>query len=199
MAAPFNATGKIVIPYTLSGQTHKIEAYVRNIQAVGGTFNINTRTADDNDLAWEDAAAGLAGSLSCALGTTTTVGAAELRKKVGETWPVIATTTVTLPNTSASGVFYGQFTMTLRDKLFYPVKVIVLEGNFTAPFTSRDYTAFGGSVTLFAKQWTPAWTQVNAPYNWQVGRSDQFLNATGTFIKGTACLNRKIRRARGVA
>lgn len=198
MATPLIPTARIRFPTVEGGLTHVSHFYVRNATAVGSTWNINTRATDANDLDWVNAAQGLADALSYAYGTARTAGAVSLEQLSGGVWVPLAFTTVTLTNKVGGGLDAEQITMTFRDKTNKKVKVIILEGNQAPPQHLVDPAAGDANFDNLIKQFMSTFTVTNAPYNWLVGRNNQYL-ATSPFVAATVTLNRKVRRARGLA
>ncbi len=197
MSTPLSALGRIVQPYTIDGLTHLVHAYVRNPQVSAGQWKINTRSTDANDLNWEDAADALAESLSYLMALATTPGTAELQTYASGIWTVRSTHSVALTHKAGTYIKSSQATMVLRDINFKKVKVVLIEGIPQPP--SHFTTAATGFTDFdnYMKQWLSNFTVTNAPYSWQVGRGNQYLNTSG-FVGFTTSLNRKIRRARGL-
>lgn len=198
MAEPLAASGFIELPYTVDTLVHRVRQYVRNIQVVGASFNVNTRATDSNDLDWADAAQGYWDALSYALDDAIAAPTAELWQYSGGIAVLQATAALTGGNGSGATVEYSLLVATFRGTTFKPHRVEVLEGNFTPPFTSRDYTAFGGGITNMLKQWTSAHTVTNPPYAWAVNKGNHYLNAGASFVKATASMSRSVRKRRGV-
>src|SRR5690242_10601737 len=134
MPAPKSATGRIVVPVSFSGHLSHFHAYVRNIQAGGTDYRINSRATDANDLEWQDAAEGLYESLSYLWASGISAGSMSLEKKVGTMWVPLSFVAPSADHVSGSGHPASQVTMTLRDKLFYKVKVVVLNTKQIPPY-----------------------------------------------------------------
>lgn len=198
MAYPRVATAKIVMPYTAAGRLHRIHAFVRGLTAVGGTWNINSRTLDANDIAWRDAAQGYWLSVSYMLDDAVAVPTLELWTKTGLLWTLLDTVAATGGNGSGGTTPASELTATYRCSQGEFLQVDILEGNFTPPFASRDYTAFGGAITNGLKQWTAAHTVTTAPHTWQVSQDNHYLTST-PFVKGVASYNRHLRKLAGLA
>lgn len=197
MAEPLVAEGRIVFAYTVDGLTHEIRAYVRNPQESGGTWFINSRTLDENDLDWEDAADGLFASASYPIGDDVTFPDMELQIRDGVVWNLVATHTGASSNTSGAHKPGAQCTLVLRDTAFKKVKVVVEEPNTASPYHFLSVAAATGILDDFSKQYTPSATVTNAPYHWQVSRGNRYLN-TSSFVGLTGSLNRRVRRRRGL-
>lgn len=197
MATPLSALGRIVFPYTISGLTHVFHAYVRNPQVTGGQWKINTRATDANDLNWEDAADALEATLANNMPTGATAGTAILQTRTGSLWLPQSFHTVPTWSPGASSKPAVQVTIVLRDINFKKIKVVVLEGIEPAP--EHETSPAGGTTNLqnLVKQFLSTFTVTNAPYNWMVGRGNQYINTAG-FVGTTITLNRKVRRARGL-
>lgn len=199
MSQPLLATGRIILPYTHVGFTHHLHAYVRNPQLVGAVWQINSRATDANDTPWTNAATALALSFSYLLQLTDVFGTVLFQTLVSAVWITQATTTVANVNGSGTGQAAAEGTLMLRDKLFKKVKVVVMEPNVVPPLKANTYNPAGVDPgNLFIRQWTPDFTIAVAPWNWQVGRGNQFL-AQAPFVSEVFTLNRKMRRARGFA
>lgn len=198
MAQDLIATGRIVQPYTVDGQPHRFVAYVRNIQFSGGNYFINSRTLDDNDTDWEDAAEGLFQALSYLMsGTLTSNADAGLEEKVDEQWNPLAFYTPVTSNAAGSYKVATQSTVVLRDTAFKKMKIIQMETTEAAP---QHFTQIAGGDTAYdnyIKQWTSGATVPTPPFSWQVSRGNRYIN-TAPFVGATVALNRKIRRARGL-
>ena len=198
MSQPLVATGRLKVQITVNSLIHTLHAYVRNIQTAGSSFNINSRATDSNDLDWKDAAEGWFESLTYAAPAGITASDITLEQLVSLVWTPLATFTPTVSNESGTALPAGQITLVLRDKLFKKVKVLFLEGNQGAPQHWNSPTGGNAAMQNFTKQWLSTFTVTHAPYNWQVGRSNQFL-AASPFVGYTVALNRKLRRRRGLA
>lgn len=196
MAAPKVATGRIILPVDFSGHLSHFHAYVRNIQTGGSTYKINSRATDSNDLNWEDAAEAFYNSMTYIWAAGFTPGDLSLQQLTGGIWVPISFYTPVASNASGAGQPATQVTMTLRDKLFYKVKVVALNTNQAPP--QHWVSATGGNAAMdnWAKQWLSTYTVTHAPYNWQVGVSNQYLN-TSPFVAITVTLNRKQRKLWG--
>ena len=198
MAQELLATARIVFPIETSSNIHKIVAYVRGLTPVGGSWNVNTRTLDENDLPWDDAAQGFWDAYSYLLATAVVAPTAQLEEIDNGVWIPLANAALTGGNDSGDIVQASQLTATFRDTAFKKMKVVFLEGSFVPPFASSIVTAFGGGVTNGLKQWTSSHTVTNPPYTWQVSRGNRYL-ATSPFVRGVATYNRRLRRDRGLA
>lgn len=199
MATTLGAVGRIVIPYTFSGISHALRVYVRNPQVVGGTYNINSRTLDENDEDWTLCADDLATAFSYVAGTDWVFGQARLELRDGLLWSIGALHTLSMTNHAVSSAPYAtQFTLVLRDILFRKVKVVALE---TVPLWLNHDVSWAGMVNAnekaFAREFLSNHVLTHAPYIWMVGRGNQYLNLTG-FVGATASVNRRIRRRRGL-
>lgn len=199
MSTPLAAGGRITLPYVVSGFTHKLRVFVRNPQAVGGSYNINSRPVDANDIVWTDALNDLATALSWAMPAGFSYVDGTLEKYTGGVYTPLATATPTFTNHAAGTVQQGwQLTWVARDINLKKVKLVVLEGNAS---TFAHYVTLAAAVALnassFIKEFTSAHLLTNAPYTWAVGRGNQYLN-TSPFVGLTICGNRRVRRRRGL-
>lgn len=199
MSTGLLATGRITIPYTVSSLTHKFRVYVRGLTATGGTFNINSRATDANDTVWTDAAHDLAQSFSWLMPTGWSMADAILEKLVGGIWLVQATATLTITDHASGSAGLGwQDTFVARDINFKKVKFVILDLNQSTLLHTVNLAGLGGSgAASFSKEFTSSKTLTNAPYNWVVGRGNQYLN-TASFVGYTRTTNRRIRRRRGL-
>lgn len=199
MSQPLLATGRLVMKITTSSLLHTLHAYVRNVQAVGGSWNVNSRTTDANDVVWSTAAQGWWDAISYMLTTGQAAPSIELQQLVSGVWQVLASMTPTGGNLGAGGPVLGaQFTSVFRDTAYKPVKQIVFEGRWQPPFHNTSIAAFGSYITSYLTQFTSSATVTHPPYEWLASRGNRFL-ATTPFVGGTATFNRKVRRARGLA
>lgn len=198
MAATFAATHFIDIPYTVATITHHYRAFVRNAQLVGGSWYHNSRTLDENDLLVSDSMDRIAALMSKIYDSATVWGTAQLFEKTGLTWVPVYAHAITETGEAASHVNTVQVTATFRDRLFYHVKVVFMEPNIYAPDKTLLPTGFSTEMDNCMPYFAATVSDPNDPYNWLVGRSNQFL-ATSPFISMVATINRKIRRARGLA
>lgn len=199
MAQPQLATGRIVQKYTINGMTHRLVANVRNPQNVGGTWKINSRTLDENDTAFGDAASGLWESMTYMFPESIAAIDSELWEKVDNAWILRATSTPTGTNHGATTSYAAsQVTLVLRDSAYFQLKVLALESPASLMFHYVSLASIGYAfIQNWAKQWTSSKTVTNAPYNWQVSDSNHYINAAG-FVGCTSCFNRKLRRSRGL-
>lgn len=193
------ATGRISIAWTTNGQVHKTRAYVRQATAIGGTWNINSRTTDANDTPWKTAAEGLFQSLSYAMSNESTAQEAVLELRSGTIWTPtdVYAPFVTFNGSGASALSSTQTTLFLKDALFNKLKVIVLEGNEAAPQHWNTWSGGDAALDNFAKQFLSNYTVTVAPYLWMVSKYNQYL-ASSAFVGLTVSLNRKVRRRRGL-
>ena len=199
MSVTIVASGRIVASYAVDGLNHKAHAYVRNAQLVGSSWMINSRATDSNDKLWSNAAQGFMDALSVILKTAnTTWGDASLETYAGGIYTVRATATITPVGANDQLVLASQSTLVLRDTSFNKVKVEVMEAGTPTPFHTTSKTGGNATVDLFVSYFTADHGNTNDPYNWMVGRGNQYLN-TSPFVGWTTTYNRKLRRARGLA
>lgn len=198
MPAPVNRTGRIELQYVVDGLPHSMFVNVRNIQVGGTSFRINTRATDSNDLNWEDAADGLAESVSYLMGSAAVAGNAVLEELSGVTWVPKSVHATSLTHKTGSYGPAAQWTQTMRDKLFYIVKVQLMEPAVGVPFRTVGLYGTTSGWRSCQIQFTKDFTVTNAPWNWMVGLSDQYL-LDDPIIAATATLNRKERKRRGFA
>ncbi len=192
------ATGRIQLPYTQSGITHLLHAWVRNITTIGGgAHNINTRATDSNDLDWNDAAEGLWASVSYLLTADAVPGTAVLQKFTDHIWEILDSHTFSTTNGSGAVSLASEFTLNLRDDTFLPFKVIVLDTTQTPPHAITSPLAGTAAEDNFIKQWTLDATVTNAPAGWQVSRNNRYI-ADNPFVRATSTFNRHLSKRRGL-
>lgn len=189
--------GRIVVPYTVDGLTHKVRFYARNPQAVGGSFNVNSRALDNNDIVWTAALARVTLAMSNIMPSGAVWGSAFLEKFDGSVWNALAFSTPTDAMTGSGYQKATQLTMVLRDTAGKKLKVVWLEMTKVAPvhFTSPT----GGDVDMDAliAPFVAGGGNASDPYNWQVSHRNLYVN-TSPFVGMTITLNRKVRRRRGL-
>lgn len=195
-----SAVGRIVIPYTVSGLTHTLHAYVRNPQLVGGNWLINSRATDANDTDWTDAAEALEYCISYVMDDAAVFGTQVLETLEDNAWIPRASNTYPNANGSGTAIEGSQATFVFRDVTFRKVKIVVMEGITSIPAHATTInTAYTNPWDLMLREFTPAHTISTSPYTWLVGRANQYLNAGSPFVSWTTTYNRKVRRARGLA
>ncbi len=197
MTTPLSATGRLTAQYVISGKTHKWHAYCRNIQAVGGSFNINSRTLDANDLVWTAVADRLGAVLNNMLPVGATYASFLLEKFISPVWVVQDVRTVTCTPSSTVAALATQNTIVFRDTQLHKVKVVLLETIEVAPQHFVTPTGGDSAFDSFIGFFLSTASVPEDPYNWMVGRSNQYLN-TQPFVGATVTLNRKMRRVRGL-
>jgi len=198
MSTVLLATGRIVVPYTINGLLHKHHAYVRNPQFVGGAWTINSRTTDSNDTLWTAALEGLITGFNGVFPSDVTVGLCLFQTLEGPVWVTQDSATQSITPTGTAHVPASQITITVKDKSFKNVKIVLMECIETPPF--KISAATGGDSAFDAL--TSRYIGHNAshawPYDWQVGRGNQYFMAS-PFVSAVVTYNRKLRRARGLA
>ncbi len=192
------ATGRIVIPYTVDGLEHKIQAWVRNPQLVGSDWMINSRSLDENDTHWEDAAETWAFVISYLMDAGSTPGTALLQTRVGGVFTTVSTDTVAFANVTGSRFVAQQTTVTLRDKLFNRFKVQLMEATKLPGRKLTTYSGGDAQEDAFLLEYSVGNATGVSPYKWQVSGWNQFM-AADPLVAYVTTLNRKLRRARGVA
>lgn len=198
MAQPLLAQGRIVLPYLYSGFQHVSHFYVRNPQNVGATYNINSRALDENDLDWKDAAQSLWLAFSYMLDDAVSAPIMKLETFDGVAWNLVDTVAATGGNGSGTGQFGNTWVAVFRDVAFKKMKIVVAESPSPVP---GHYTSISGAPSLFINgltEWTEDGITAHPPFEWNVSRGDRYLK-TSPFVSVTGNLNRKIRRARGLA
>lgn len=197
MTVPLTATGRITWNYTVNGQAHKARVFTKAPSLVGGAYYLDSRTTPAS-LIWEDCADKLTDAMTEIMGTGYTAGQAVLEHRVGSLWSTLAVHSIPTVTRSANAQPATETTLVLRDTAFHLVKVILLEGLETPPQHSVDPAGGDATMDLLIGAFLPTAPNAEDPYNWQVGRSNLFLNTT-PFVAFTVTLNRKIRRRRGLA
>lgn len=198
MATALSATGRITLSYTITGKTHKAHFYVRGLTAVGSTWNINSRTLDANDIDWTSACDKLVEALSNWMASGQTWNDAVLEQLSGLVWLPRATHTPSFTNHGSSTAALGWgCSLVLRDINFKKIKVLILEGNQGTLSHQSAYANLAGGNLAAVKEFTANKTLNPAPYDWMVGRGNQYINTT-PFVGTTVSPNRKLRRARGL-
>lgn len=199
MSVPLSATGRITVPVVVSSFTHKVRVYCRNPQAAGGTFNINTRATDANDLVWTDALNDLVTTLSRLFDTGAVFQDGFLEHQSGGIWTTLATATPSFTThlSGTAGAGWG-LVVVLRDVNLKKVKIVAVEPRYqTLSHVTTIGALGGGDPGAFATEFTPSHVLTNAPYVWMVSRGNQYLN-TAPFVSWTVSSNRRARRRRGL-
>ena len=198
MSQPLLAEGRMILPYTVDGLPHKMFAYLRNPQPVGGTYNVNSRTLDANDQPWKNCAEAWFQSVSYLFsGTLTASGDILLQRFIDNVWQPTETYTPVTSNAAGSYKPGTQVTVVLRDSAFKQIKIVMLE---TSEISPQHFIQIAGGDAAFdnmIKQFTSTATISPAPYIFMVSRGNRYINTT-PFIGATVTLNRKVRRARGL-
>lgn len=198
MTNPMAATGRIRVHYTISGLTHTVSVFCRNVQNQSGSYFINSRTLDENDVPWIYAADRLVNSLQAIMPAGVTYSVAELQEYDGLIWTTTDTHALTPAEAFGTSVPAGQLTLTFRDKTNYHVKLVVMETQEAPGAKVISPTGGDSDLDALVAAWTSTVGNANDPFAWAVGRSNQYL-AASPFISATVSLNRKLRRARGMA
>jgi hypothetical protein len=197
MSTALVPTWRITVPYTATGRQHKLRMYIPTCTPAGASYTFTDRLAATVD--WGDAVEGLATNLQNVMSTGTTLGDALLEELVAGIWlPRGNHTILAAFAPSAAPVLSSQWTLVLRDTNFKKMKVILLDVRVVPPAHATSVATCDAQSQFLVKNFTPAATAANPPYNWMIGRSGAFIN-TAPFVGLTLALNRKIRRARGLA
>lgn len=192
--------GRIVVPYVISGLVHKFRLFCKQPTVGGTTYQIWSRTATGPNLDWEPVAEDMAAMLSNVLPGGTTPQAAYLEKWTGTVWQLLEVHTVTLPNLSGAEAPGWQFTAVFRDTGNEKLKAVIMEPPYSNAF--HWTTLLGGAAIFdaFLKEWNETTkTLTYPPWNWATSHRQVFVHGTSPFVGGTTTLNRKVRRARGLA
>lgn len=201
MGQPFLATKRMMFQYVVSGLTHTAHLYVKNTSPSGGSFTIGVRPSGVSTLNFHDAADALHESWSTILPSGSTFGQTHLQQLVGQQWQDMEVYTPVSTNHAAGTLLpAGEVTLVLRDTSYFPVKVVALDPNTTAPLKFNDVPSIpSGSLGTFAEQFSSFFNVANAPWNWQVSRANNFMASSGGFVSAVTTLNRKTRRRRSLA
>jgi hypothetical protein len=199
MTTPLIASWRIEMQYLITGQSHRVRVYVRDVLPADGSFTITERDSSTT-LNWVTAGGSLQDILAGLLPAGTSFGSLLLQQHVGILWqPVSAATHVGI---AGSGTVRSatEITLYMRDSTFKPVKVSILDTNQTAPEHWNGLPTVGQNAVEHGQfiEWTELHTLANAPWMWQVGRSNNYL-AVGPIVGITTSLNRKSRRREGLA
>lgn len=195
MSQPLIATWRLTQPYTVAGLVHKWRAYFR-IATTTPALTVRARDGVTT-FAIDDVIERVAQNMRNVLPTGATFGTALVEEHVGLIWQPRY---VHLPTPSAAaGTHFPatQITVTMRDSGFHFVRLVILDGNVSAP---RHFATLPATSEINA--WLAGYVSTapnpEAPYFWQVSRSNLYL-LDGGFAGITLDLNDKIRRARGLA
>lgn len=197
MATPLSATARIVLPVVSGGKTHTYRAYVRNLQLVAGVWTVNSRAVDANDMSFPAAAQGMWDALSYVFATGTANPVARLEELDGVTWVIRDTFATAGAHQSGSVVLASAAILSLRDQTFLPVKVEVLDTVLTGLQNYESPPSGTSAEAMIVKQYTADFTVTAAPFQWQVGRSNQFL-ADSPFVSFVVAPNRHLRLIHGL-
>jgi hypothetical protein len=197
MSTNLVATARIVVPYTVSGRLHKARAYCKGATLVGADWYINSRTTDANDQLWSDAAEQFGYVVGLMLPSSVSYGALYLETLQSAVWVAVAFHTDTLTPGADALVPYSQVTVTLRTTDNKKVRIEVLDTNQPLFQQSKLITAGNAGMDAALLELTPGHVSAHAPYVWQVGRNNQYLNTT-PFVSVSSWHNRKLAAAQGV-
>jgi hypothetical protein len=189
--------GRIVVPVTIDGLTHVSRYLCRNPQVSGGTYNINSRALDANDIDWVAALARVTLALSNVMPTGAVWGSAHLEKFDGSVWTALAFHT---PTDATTGTGYSkatQMTAVFRDTTDKKLKLVWIEMTKPAPQHFVSATAGDGDEDGLLAPFVAGGGNASDPYNWMVSHRDTYLN-TSPFVGFTISLNRRVRRRRGL-
>lgn len=193
MATPLLATARITLPYTIAGIEHKVHLYVQEhgTTSIDGYLTINTRSGN---ISWAAGIQQWADRYAVIAPSDMVPGTAILEELAGSLWlPVQSYDIVDFTPTVTVHKNAEQDTLTLRDANFKKVRVIMMEGIIGAPAKTTNPSENG-----FLLGYVNSGADVNDPINWQVSRGNDFLSIS-PFVSFVTTLNRKLRRARGLA
>lgn len=191
------ATYRLRTEYTIGGLTHKTVQYVKGVSGSPGSIILTDRTSATHTL--QQAADAWAQNLDAILDNTLTSVNVFLDQLVAGIWQLVDTVTVSLAG--SSGTAYKpatQLTYVFRDSSFFKMKVVLIEASQSAPAHWTSPTGGGSSNNTLVKEYTSGHVSTHAVWLWGVSRGNRYL-ADSPFVGGTCTLNRKIRRARGLA
>jgi hypothetical protein len=199
MSTPLTAIFRIVLTYPVASLSHKVRIFC-NSPDTAQPYHVIQR--DTTQITFPAAAQGLWDAVrraypSSVLGSSVQ---AEFQTLNGVSWNTVETTTVASNGlATGAGTIYGeQTTINLKDTLFRPVRVLLMETN--DPFNNR--VTFPTNVNAgqgTALEFTSGFTVTNPPFKWAMGRGTAYLAASGTLTSVVFSSNRKVRRARGIA
>lgn len=194
MSTVLVASWRITIPYTVTGQNHKVHAYAR-IATTTPSFGLRHRDLT-TVIPWTDAADQFNRYFGDAfLPAAATWGTVLLEQLVGSLWQPQATHSVTGTQTGTT-IPASQVTVVLRDTTFKKIRLVALDTKYQPPIRWANLPT-GTVIDNNLVEWTGAYTDTASPFLWQVGRSNNFLQADP--IAGISVdLNDKLRRARGL-
>jgi hypothetical protein len=199
MSTPLVSSRRITLTYVVLGLSHKHRHYAVNADS-GGIRQVLHRDGT-TVISWTDAAQALWDAIRQVLDNTVPAATALLEDRSGTLW--LPTASATLSNAGqVSGVvnIASQITTVLRDTTFKKIRSIVLEhdegyvghsatGHTISSAVTSMVSALDGTVV------SPAET----PFNWIVGRSENYILSSGAVAGVTLDSNDRIRRSRGVA
>lgn len=194
MSTILTASWRISVPYTVTGQNHKVHAYAR-IATTTPSFALRHRDLSTN-LDWEDCADQFVRYFADGfLSSAATFGTVLLEQLSGGLWLPQATHAVSSTQTGTT-VPASQVTCVLRDTAFKKIRLVALDTKYQPPLKWANMpTATVIDDNLV--EWTSDYTDTASPFLWQVGRSNNFLQADP--VAGISVdLNDKLRRARGI-
>lgn len=198
MSEPTIGVGRITIPYIASGISHVCRMYVDSPVAAGATYNLGLNPAIGGVADWADAAQGFASAISYGLATGTTPGTALLEEYSATGWLPRDTAAVTFPNLAGSVVPAAQVTLTLRALDFTRPKIVLMEGSEAIPFHYTNPTGGPGGLDNMIDPFLGSSSVSSRPFAFMTTMHGIFL-LVDDFVAVTGTLNRKLRRARGLA
>lgn len=196
MATPLTAQWRVTIPYLVQGRNHKVRFYVNDATVGGTTYQIPDRTAVLMN--WETGVDSFIVSLGNIMSSGDTVGTCLLEQLVSGIWQLRATHTPGTFTVTGSYVPSSQATLVLRDTNFKKLKVVILDTGVQPPEHAVTVSGCDSQSQFFVTEFTSAGAGAQPPYKWVVSRSKAYIDPAG-FVGYTVALNRKIRRARGLA
>lgn len=198
MTPPLVATGRVVFPYVIDGVNHKLRMYVKNPTLVGSTWQINSRTLDENDTDWKGFVNTFVTVWAEYAPSDSSGGTWTLEKRDGPVWTVVDTYLPSYTVTGTAHLAGTQLTVTLRDKLNYHFKFVVMEGTQPANIKSVAPTGGNGGLDALIGMFLPTYVTGVPPYAVVVSRLNQFMS-TAPFVSFAVHYNKKMLKRRGLA
>lgn len=197
MATPLSATGRVTVPYTENGKTHKLRVYCSIANPTGpAPYLLDFRDATSGD--WQVKVASLQAKLAATMAAGASFGNPLLEYRTGILWSLLdsfPSATYTFPSDAYNPAV--QVTAVLRDTLNKKTRFEMMEGRYAAPFHSIGSVGAPTAWANLASALSSAGGDPDDPYMWIKSRGDNYL-ASASVVGITGTLNKKLRRARGL-
>lgn len=198
MSGPTLGIGRISIPYTVNSLTHVLRMYVSNPTLSGADWVVDLHPSIGGTSVWTTAAQGLADAFSYIQDGGAAPGTALLEEYASTGWLPRDTASVTLTNKTGTAVLTSQCTLTLRATDYTRPKIVVMEGTLAAPQKITSPTGGSAAADSFIDPFLGSSSVVGRPWAFMTTMHGAFL-LSASFVSATVTLNRKLRRARGLA